>query len=200
MTEHEKRVVAWHEAGHALVGELLPGVDSPHKISIVPRGTALGFALVLPEEDRYLSTREELVDQMSMLLGGRVAEQMVFGEVTTGAGSDLERVAKVAHAMVSDYAMGAAASGQRAWIDLATASESSRRIRDEEQRELVFEAEQRARELLERHRATLDELAGELLAHEVLERADLDRIFSGIPRVERRIGGDLRLAASSPED
>jgi cell division protease FtsH len=200
MTEHEKRVVAWHEAGHALVGELLPGVDSPHKISIVPRGNALGFALVLPDEDRYLHTREELVDRMAMLLGGRVAEDMVFGEVTTGAGSDLEQVANIAHSMVSQFAMGAAASGQRAWIDLATASEASLRVRDEEQRELVFEAEKRARDLLVAYRATLDAVAHALIDHEVLSRSDLDELFAGVPRVERRAGSPLRIAAASADD
>ena len=79
LTDHEKRVVAYHEAGHALCGELLPSVDRVHRISIVPRGRALGYTLNLPEEDRYLKTREELVDFMTMLLGGRAAEQLVFG-------------------------------------------------------------------------------------------------------------------------
>jgi cell division protease FtsH len=199
MTDHEKRVVAWHEAGHALTGELLPGVDSPHKISIVPRGSALGFAMALPEEDRFLSTRDELVERMAVLLGGRVAEELVFGVVTTGAASDLEKVAHITYAMVNEYAMGASASGQRAWIDLKSASETSLRIRDEEQRELVFEAEALARDLLVRHRAKLDELACELLANEVLERADLDRILGEVPRAERTRGAmPLRLAATDP--
>ena len=90
LNEHERRVVAWHEAGHALCAELLPGVDRVHKISIVPRGRALGYTLNLPEEDRYLKTREELIDLMTMLLGGRVAEEIVFGAVTTGASDDLQ--------------------------------------------------------------------------------------------------------------
>ena len=85
LNEHERRVVAYHEAGHALCAELLPGVDRVHKISIVPRGRALGYTLNLPEEDRYLKTREELIDYMTVLLGGRVAEEIVFGAVTTGA-------------------------------------------------------------------------------------------------------------------
>ena len=93
LTDHEKRVVAYHEAGHALCGELLPSVDRVHRISIVPRGRALGYTLNLPEEDRYLKTREELIDFMTMLLGGRAAEQLVFGSITTGASDDLKRVA-----------------------------------------------------------------------------------------------------------
>ncbi len=94
LNDHEKRVVAFHEAGHALCGELLPSVDRVHRISIVPRGQALGYTLNLPAEDRYLKTREELLDYMTVLLGGRVAEQVVFGAITTGASDDLKRVAE----------------------------------------------------------------------------------------------------------
>ena len=96
LNAHEKRVVAFHEAGHALCGELLPSVDRVHRISIVPRGRALGYTLNLPAEDRYLKTREELLDYMTVLLGGRVAEQIVFGAITTGASDDLKRVADIA--------------------------------------------------------------------------------------------------------
>jgi cell division protease FtsH len=199
LTEHERRVVAWHEAGHALAGELLPSVDRPHKVSIVPRGSALGFAMSLPEEDRYLKTREDLVDYMAVCLAGRVAEQLVFGSVTTGAASDLQKVAEICHAMVNHYAMGASGSGQRAWVDLDNASESSRRMRDEEQRELAFEAEGIAREILVEHRSKLDELAHQLLEHEVLDRADLDRILADMPRLDRRSASPgLRIAASDP--
>ncbi len=106
LTPHEKRVVAYHEAGHALCGELLPSVDRVHRISIVPRGRALGYTLNLPAEDRYLKTREELLDYMTVLLGGRIAEQVVFGAITTGASDDLKRVADIAQSMVHDYAMG----------------------------------------------------------------------------------------------
>ena len=108
LSERERRVVAYHEAGHALCRELLrgPGVDRVHKISIVPRGRALGYVVNLPDEDSYLKTRDELIDQMTVLLGGRVAEQIVFGDVTTGAANDLQRVAEVTHAMIHDYAMG----------------------------------------------------------------------------------------------
>ena len=91
ITEHEKKVVAYHEAGHALCSELLPSVEKVHRISIVPRGKALGYTLNLPEEDRYLKTKEELMDYMVVLLGGRVTEHIVFGEVTTGAADDLQQ-------------------------------------------------------------------------------------------------------------
>ena len=118
LNQHERRVVAFHEAGHALVGELLPGVDRPHRVSIVPRGTALGFAMSLPEEDRYLKTRQELVDRIAVLLAGRAAEQIVFGEVTTGAANDLQNVAEITYAMVHHYAMGSASTPQRAVLDV----------------------------------------------------------------------------------
>ena len=91
LTEHERRVVAFHEAGHALLAELLPGTTRTHRVSIVPRGGALGYVLHLPEEDRYLDTRAELIDRMIVLLGGRAAEQLVFGSITTGASDDLRR-------------------------------------------------------------------------------------------------------------
>ncbi|MGH2944525.1 MAG: ATP-dependent metallopeptidase FtsH/Yme1/Tma family protein, partial [Solirubrobacteraceae bacterium] len=188
LNDHEKRVVAYHEAGHALCAELLPGVDRVHKISIVPRGRALGYTLNLPDEDRYLKTREELIDHMTVLLGGRIAEQIVFGEVTTGASDDLRRVADVARAMVYDYAMGTPGTAQRAIADGGADSEQFRRVRDEEQQELAFEAQRAAHELLTRQRAKLEEFAVALLEHEVLERADIDAIMQGVPRMERDAG------------
>ena len=106
LNDRERRVVAFHEAGHALVAELLPSVDAVHRISIIPRGRALGYTLNLPAEDRYLRTRAELVDMMTMLLGGRAAESLVFGSVTNGATDDLRRVADIAYSMIHDYAMG----------------------------------------------------------------------------------------------
>ena len=182
----EKRVVAYHEAGHALCGELLASVDKVHKISIVPRGTALGFTLNLPEEDRYLKTREELLDHMAMLLGGRVAEQIVFGKITTGASDDLKRVAELTHAMVHEYAMGTADSAQRGAYETGQASEVTRRIRDEEQRELAFEAQAMAERLITDHRDLLEELAQALLEHEVLERPQIDEIMRGTTPVTDR--------------
>ncbi len=106
ITEHEKKVVAYHEAGHALCSELLPSVEKVHRISIIPRGKALGYTLNLPEEDRYLKTREELLDYMVVLLGGRVTERIVFGQITTGAADDLRKVHEISRAMVTQYGMG----------------------------------------------------------------------------------------------
>jgi len=135
-----------------------------------------------------------------MLLGGRVAEQIVFGAVTTGASDDLKRVSEVARAMVYDYAMGTAGAAQRAIPSNVIDSEQFRRIRDEEQQELAYEASRAANELLTSQRDKLEEFALALLEHEVLERDDIARIMRGVPRMERRPGAGLRVvAAVSPE-
>src|SRR4051812_37963814 len=141
LNEHERRVVAFHEAGHALCSELLPSVDRLHKISIVPRGRALGYTMNLPAEDRYLKTREELVDFMTMLLGGRVAEHLVFGSITTGASDDVKRVAEIAYAMIHEYAMG---SDPTRAVDPNAISPDLRRRLDDEQQELAYEAQRKA--------------------------------------------------------
>jgi cell division protease FtsH len=198
LTDHEKRVVAYHEAGHALCGELLPSVDRVHRISIVPHGKALGYTLNLPEEDRYLKTREELIDYMTMLLGGRAAEQIVFGSITTGASDDLKRVGDIAHSMVHEYAMGTGITS----LSLSSnesSSDSSRRVRDEEVRDLADEAFRTAISILDRHREQLDGLAAKLLNNEVLERKDIDEVMVGVPSfAPPRIGsGSLGIAAAT---
>jgi cell division protease FtsH len=192
----EKRVVAFHEAGHALCGELLPSVDRVHRISIVPRGRALGYTLNLPAEDRYLKTREELLDYMTVLLGGRAAEQIVFGAITTGASDDLKRVADIAHSMVHDYAMGTAGVGRSPDGDVRL-SETTLRIRDEERQDLIDEARRAAQKLIVTHRRQLDALAHELLKREVLERDSIERIMHGVPRLERAPGVGLRVVAAA---
>jgi cell division protease FtsH len=198
LNEHEKRVVAYHEAGHALCGELLPSVDRVHKISIVPRGRALGYTLNLPAEDRYLKTREELLDYMTVLLGGRVAEQVVFGAITTGASDDLKRVAEISHSMVHDFAMGTAGIGRSPEGDVRL-SETTLRIRDEERQDLMEEARRAAQKMIVSHRPQLDALAAELLAREVLERDGIERIMDGVPRLERAPGMGLRVVAAASE-
>jgi cell division protease FtsH len=197
--EEEKRVVAYHEAGHALCGELLPSVDRVHRISIVPRGRALGYTLNLPAEDRYLKTREELLDYMTMLLGGRVAEQVVFGAITTGASDDLKRVAAISHSMVHDYAMGTAGVGRSPDGDVQL-SETTLRIRDEERQDLIEEARRAATKMIVANRRQLDDLAHELLEHEVLDRDAIDRVMDGVPRLERAPGVGLRVVASTALD
>jgi cell division protease FtsH len=195
LNEHERRVVAWHEAGHALCAELLPGVDRAHKISIVPRGSALGYTLNLPEEDRYLKTREELIDYMTVLLGGRVAEEIVFGAVTTGAANDLHRVAEISRSMIHEYAMGTSITSRKVSAHGGEVSDRTRELRDEEQQHLADEAKRAAARLIVEHREKLDEMAAALLRNEVLDRADIDRIMAGTPRFRRAAGG-LRVVAS----
>jgi cell division protease FtsH len=177
MNDHEKRVIAYHEAGHALCAELLPSQDKTHRVSIVPRGHALGYTLHLPEEDRYLKTREEMVDWMVVALGGRMAEHIVFGDVTTGAANDLAKVYEVSRKMVSEYGMGTMISSRRMPADDYSVSEATRRTIDEEQQELTDLAARRARKLIEEHRDALEEIASELLAHEVLERETIEQIM-----------------------
>ncbi len=183
LNDHERRVVAFHEAGHALCAELLPGVDRVHKISIVPRGRALGYTLNLPEEDRYLKTREELIDYMTVLLGGRAAEEIVFGAITTGASDDLRRVAEISREMVHEYAMGTSIMSLRVSAEGGAVSDRTRELRDQEQQHLADQAMRAASRLISEHRKQLDELAGELLRNEVLERTDIDRIMDGVPRL-----------------
>jgi len=195
LNEKEKWIVAFHEAGHALCAELLPSVDRVHRISIVPRGRALGYTLNLPEEDRYLKTREELIDRMTMLLGGRAAEQLVFGSVTTGAAGDYEVVTSLAAAMVDEYAMGTRVKLRR--VDSDHAAESTLRLRDEEQHDLADGAYRAALGLLTAHRRWLDALADALLEREVLERADIDRVLADLPRPSDAAGTDeLGVAAA----
>jgi cell division protease FtsH len=198
LNEHEKRVVAWHEAGHALCAELLPSVDRVHKISIVPRGRALGYTLNLPEEDRYLKTKEELVDYMTVLLGGRAAEQVVFGSITTGASDDLKRVADISHSMIHDYAMGTAITSMR--MDDRDVSDHLRRVRDAEQSALTDDAFRHALALVAGHRPQLDELARTLLEREVLERPEIDRVMAGVERESPRAGAALGIAAARAQE
>jgi cell division protease FtsH len=177
ITDHEKRVVAWHEAGHALVSELLPSVDKVQKVSIVPRGKALGYTLNLPQEDRYLKSREELIDYMKVLLAGRVSEQITFGRITTGASDDLKRVTDIARSMVYEYGMGTSIRSHQVPADDYTVSDALRQTRDEEVTEISEEAYRGAYRLLVDHRDLLDDIAERLLANEVIEREEIRSIM-----------------------
>src|SRR3954452_16752982 len=195
MSEHEKKVIAHHEAGHALCAEMLPSQDKTHRISIVPRGLALGYTPHLPTEDRYLKTREEMIDWMVVALGGRVAEHIVFHDVTTGAANDLEKVYEVSRKMLAEYGMGTQIGSRRMPLDDYSVSDATRRILDEEQQELTDLAMRRARKLLEGNREALESLAAALLDSEVLERPDIDSIMA---RHQAPVSGP-RLAASDPQ-
>src|SRR5262245_23490239 len=148
ITEHEKQVVAYHEAGHALCSELLESVEKVHRISIIPRGKALGYTLNLPEEDRYLKTKEELLDYMVVLLGGRVTEQLVFGSVTTGASDDLRKVHEISRSMITMYGMGTELASKQLPADDYSMSDHTRRMVDEEQQYLTDLAHRRAAKLV----------------------------------------------------
>jgi cell division protease FtsH len=178
INDHEKKVVAYHEAGHALCSELLPSVEKVHKISIIPRGRALGYTLNLPEEDRYLKSKDELIDHLVVLLGGRVAEHVVFGAITTGASDDLKRVYEISRAMVAEYGMGTELMSRRLPMDDYTVSDATRRTVDDEQQHLTDLAYRRAQSLVEEHRGLLDAFAEHLLEIEVLERKDIERIVA----------------------
>jgi cell division protease FtsH len=208
ITAHEKRVVAWHEAGHALVSELLPTVDKVEKVSIVPRGKALGYTLNLPQEDRYLKSRGELIDYMKVLLAGRVSEQITFGRITTGAADDLKRVTAIARSMIHEYGMGTTIRSHQVPSDDLTVSEFLRQTRDEEIQAISEEAYRGAHELLSDHRDLLDEIAERLLANEVIEREEIAAIMAAKrDRTEQptklldvsRAGDPAEAVASRPE-
>ena len=178
ITDQEKQVVAWHEAGHALVSELLPTVDKVQKVSIIPRGKALGYTLNLPQEDRYLKSSSELIDYMKVLLAGRVSEQITFGRITTGAADDLARVTTIARSMVYEYAMGTAIHSHQVPADDYSSSEALRRTRDEEVQAISEEAYRGAHRLLLDNRDLLDEIAQRLMRNEVIERDEIQEIMS----------------------
>jgi cell division protease FtsH len=193
ITDHEKHVVAYHEAGHALCSEMLESVEKVHRISIIPRGKALGYTLNLPEEDRYLKTKEELLDYMVVLLGGRVTEHLVFGEITTGASDDLRKVHEISRSMVTEYGMGTELMSKQVPTDDYSMSDSTRRQVDEEQQYLTDLAHRRALKVVSENRPLLDALARTLLENEILEREDIERLVG-----EYRGGGDDGASNGTP--
>jgi cell division protease FtsH len=200
ITDQEKRVVAWHEAGHALVSELLPTVDKVQKVSIVPRGKALGYTLNLPQEDRYLKSRQELIDYMKVLLAGRVSEQITFGRVTTGAADDLARVTAIARSMVDEYAMGTSIRSHQLPSGDRNVSEALRQTRDEEVQAIAEEAYRGAHRLLADHSDLLDEIAERLLDNEVIEHDEIRAIMSSSRRPGGRAADPLdRVAGEAAE-
>ncbi len=180
VSEKEKRILAYHEAGHALMSHLMGDTLPVHKATIIARGQALGYTLNLPAEDRYLHTKEELVDMMKVYLAGRAAEQVVFGRVTNGAANDLERATELARAMVFEYGMSEVVSSRTMRADNYSLSEETKRLRDNEQARLTDEAFQEALRLLEKHRSALDRLAHALLEKETLVREELQVMLADV--------------------
>jgi len=190
MSPKEKKTVAYHECGHALVAELVPGADPVSKISIIPRGiAALGYTQQLPTEDRYLMTRSELLTRIYVLLGGRVAEEMVFGDVSTGAQNDLQKATEIARTMVTQFGMSeriglASLEGSRTPLFLPVPmrgpkeySEETARVVDEEVKRILSETHAKVSEILSPRRQVLDELAQLLLQKEVIDRPQLQAIL-----------------------
>ena len=190
MSPKEKKTVAYHECGHALVAELVPGADPVSKISIIPRGVAaLGYTQQLPTEDRYLMTRSELLGKIYVLLGGRVAEEMIFGDVSTGAQNDLQKATEIARTMVTQFGMServglVSLEGPRTPLFLPVPthgpkeySEETARTIDQEVKKILSETHAKVREILSSHRQALEELAQLLLEKEVIERPELQTIL-----------------------
>ena len=198
MNEHEKLITAYHEGGHALVAAALPNSDPVHKITILPRGRALGYTMVLPDQEKYSTTRNEMLDQLAYMLGGRAAEEMVFHDPTTGASNDIEKATTVARAMVTQYGMterlGAIRYGQEQnevflGRDMGHVRDYSEEIAaaiDEEVRALIEQAHQEAYEVLFDNRDILDRLVVELLEKETLDKEQVADIFSDIRRRDVR--------------
>ena len=189
MSDREKLTIAYHEGGHALVGHVLPNTDPIHKVSIIARGRALGWTLALPLEDKNIKSRSELRDEMAMLMGGRTAEELIFGDPTTGAMNDIERATQIARAMVTQYGMsdtlgpqqlgsrtGEPFLGKEMGHEVNYSDEVAAAI-DGEVGRLLDEAHAEAREILTLHRATLDHLAEALVAHETLGDQQLGAIW-----------------------
>jgi cell division protease FtsH len=180
VSDKEKRILAYHEAGHALMSYLMGEALPVHKVTIVSRGQALGYTLNLPMEDRFLHTKEELIDMMKVFLAGRAAEQVVFGRVTNGAANDLEKATNLARSMVFEYGMGATVASRTLRADNYSLSEETKRLRDEEQAGLTDGAFQEAVRLMEKHRMSLDRLASTLLDRETLNRDELDALLADV--------------------
>ena len=199
ISEDEKNTIAFHEAGHAVVSWLVEFASPLVKVSIVPRGQSLGAAWYLPEE-RAITTTEQMLDEMCATLGGRAAEEIMFGKISTGALSDLEKVTKQAYAMVSVYGLNERV-GNRSYYDsrgensfTKPYSEETARIIDEEVSAVIERAYDRAKEILSSHRDKLEALADSLLQNEVIFREDVERILGARP-----FGTDKQLAAPAPE-
>jgi cell division protease FtsH len=198
MTEKERRIVAYHEAGHAVMSHLTGDLLPVHKVTIVSRGSALGYTLNLPSEERYLHTTEEFEDLLKVYLAGRAAEQVVFGRVTNGAANDLEKATELARAMVFDYGMSNASSSRTMRADNYALSEETKAVRDHEQARLTDEAFAEAIRLLQKHRASLDRIALALLDKETLDKDELGELLDGIEAESRSAEtvGTVRVVAA----
>ena len=213
MTEEERRITAYHEGGHALVAHALPHTDPVHKVTIMPRGRALGYTMVLPDEDRYAVTRNQMLDQLAYTMGGRAAEELIFHDPTTGASNDIEKATNLARAMVTQYGMtqrlGAIKLGisdsqpflGRDYGHQRDYSESIAAVVDSEIREMIENAHQEAFDILVANRETLDRLVEELLENETLNKEEIAAVFKKVRKVKPRAvwtGSQRRIPSNQP--
>ena len=198
MSDQERRTTAWHEAGHTLVGLLVPGNDPVHKVTIIPRGQALGVTMFLPAEDRYTMTKKQALARIAMALGGRVAEDIVFGEITTGGANDIKQATKIAKAMVCEYgmseALGPVAYGEREGSvflgrDMGAQrddfSEETARLIDSEVKTLITKELAMVHQLLTDNRGALDRIAEALLERETIDQEEIQAAMAGQPLPDR---------------
>jgi cell division protease FtsH len=193
LSEHERKVTAYHEMGHALVGHYLPNCDPVHKISIISRGQALGYTIALPSEDKFLTTKSALMDQLAMTLGGRAAEELVFHEVTTGAANDIEKVTQTAKQMVMRFGMSEKLGprqlgrnhdmpflGREMGSEPDYSEEIAREI-DDEIRRVIEEAHERAKQVLLAHMDELHQISEILIERETIDKDQFERLLAGEP-------------------
>jgi cell division protease FtsH len=208
MSEKERAITAYHEMGHAIVGHFLEYADPVHKISVISRGQALGYTISLPQEDRFLTTRAELNDTMAMTLGGRAAEEIVFGDVTSGASNDLEKVTQTAKQMVMRFGMSEKLGprvfghdhsqpflGREFSTEPDYSNEIARQI-DDEVRRIVESAHQRARDILSQHRERLDAISEILVKRETIEKPEFEALLEG--KSEEEVFGSEERPARPP--
>ena len=213
MSEEERRVTAYHEAGHALVAHALPHTDPVHKITIMPRGRALGYTMVLPDDDKYSTTRNQLLDQLAYSLGGRAAEELIFHDPSTGAANDIEKATALARAMVTQYGMTEAIGAIKLGTDDSVPfmgrdyghqrdySESVAAVVDTEIRQLIEKAHQEAYDILQANRSVLDEMVLQLLEKETLNKEEIAEIFAKVvpwPKRPAWTGSANRLPSTQP--
>jgi len=213
MNDKEKKITAYHEGGHALVAAALPNTDPVHKITILSRGRALGYTMVLPDEDKYSTTRNEMLDQLAYMMGGRAAEELIFHDPTTGAANDIEKATALARAMVTQYGMterlGAIKLGQdngevflgRDMGHQRDYSEEIAAIVDEEVKKLIENAHNEAWQILVDNRDVLDNLVLELLEKETLNKAEVAEVFMDLRRRPQRpawTGSQVRIPSNRP--
>ena len=205
MSEEERKLTAYHEGGHALVGYALPKLDPIHKVTIIPRGRAGGYTMALPLEDKHYEKRSELVDQLAYALGGRTAEEIVFGDPSTGASNDIEKATSLARKMVMEYGMsdrlGPLKYGQpQAEVflgrDYAKSQDLSNEVAaaiDDEVRKLITQAHEEAMQIIVTHRDALDRIAEYLLEHETADADTVIEVFHDVPKWEHSDTGALRI-------